>query len=228
MVWHSLRGPLVHLAEASPASAPRAARFDPSVSVFAALPDDADGRDWSALAELVGPGGAAALVYGSLPPFPADWRAESLGIGVQMVADQVDVDGAPTPSDDYRLVELGAADADDMLALVRRTAPGPFMRRTVELGRYVGYRHDDQLVAMAGERMRTDDWTEVSAVCTDDEHRGRGLARRLVSDVIRNIRAEGREACLHTTADNHAALALYESMGFARRRTGEVIIVHAP
>jgi hypothetical protein len=50
--------------------------------------------------------------------------------GVQMVDDGV----AAGPE----AVLLGAADVPEMLALVKRTRPGPFLPRTIELGRYLG------------------------------------------------------------------------------------------
>ena len=53
-----------------------------------------------------------------------------------------------------RLQREAGADAAEMLDLVARTDPGPFRKRAVELGRYLGIRRDGQLVAMAGERLR--------------------------------------------------------------------------
>jgi hypothetical protein len=45
-----------------------------------------------------------------------------------------------------------------MLKLVRDTDPGPFLPRTIELGRYVGIRDGGVLIAMAGERFHFDGW----------------------------------------------------------------------
>ena len=53
--------------------------------------------------------------------------------GVQMVGDAVD--GARrTPT----LVRLGPDDVPAMRDLVARTRPGPFGRRTIEMGTYLG------------------------------------------------------------------------------------------
>ena len=41
----------------------------------------------------------------------------------------------------------------EILALIERTKPGPFLPRTVEMGSYYGIRVDGRLVAMAGERL---------------------------------------------------------------------------
>ncbi|GAB7003701.1 hypothetical protein JCM18899A_11720 [Nocardioides sp. AN3] len=66
-----------------------------------------------------------------------------------------------------------------MLALVERNKPGQFLPGTPQMGTYLGIRHEGRLVAMAGERLHPPGWTEISAVCTDADFRGRGLAGRL-------------------------------------------------
>lgn len=53
------------------------------------------------------------------------------------------------------------------------------------------------------------------AVRTD--HRGRGLARRLVQTTVAKMRQTGAdEICLETEVTNPAAMRLYENMGFLR------------
>ncbi len=93
---------------------------------------------------------------------------------------------------DGQAISLGVDDVPEMLGLVAQTQPGPFLRRTVELGRYLGLRGDNgDLVAMAGCRLNPAGWREISAVCTDASQRGNGLAGRLVRAVSALIRAEG-------------------------------------
>ena len=67
------------------------------------------------------------------------------------------------------------------LELVFITQSGPFAERTVELGRYIGIRQDDRLVAMAGERFKVNRYTEISAVCTLPDYHERGYATALSS-----------------------------------------------
>lgn len=112
---------------------------------------------------------------------------------------------------------LSAADAPDMLALARRTAPGPFAARTHALGAYWGIHRDGVLIAMAGERMRLRGFTEISAVCVDAEHRGCGLARALVTHVAMRILIRGERPFLHALAENEPAIRLYQSLGFRIR-----------
>jgi ribosomal protein S18 acetylase RimI-like enzyme len=81
---------------------------------------------------------------------------------------------------DRELTPLSAADVPDALALVELTRPGPFGPRTIELGRYLGFRDGGRLVAMGGERLRPAGHAEVSGVCTAPDARGRGLAEAVV------------------------------------------------
>jgi predicted GNAT family acetyltransferase len=112
-----------------------------------------------------------------------------------------------------------------MLALATLTEPGPFFEKTHRLGDFVGVRAGGQLVAMAGERMKPDGFTEVSGVCTHPGHRGRGYAATLMRHVAARILARGETPFLHAyatththTHNNHAAIALYQRLGFALRR----------
>jgi predicted GNAT family acetyltransferase len=71
---------------------------------------------------------------------------------------------------------------------------------------------------MAGTRMHLDGFTEISAVCTDDAHRGRGLAKVLIANLVAEILGRGEVACLHVVTDNFPAIGLYESLGFTARK----------
>ena len=70
---------------------------------------------------------------------------------------------------------------------------------------------------MAGERLHPEGWTEISAVCTDEDWRGHGLAGRLIQAVGAGIRARGEIPFLHALATN-PAIGLYEKLGFRHRR----------
>ena len=208
VVWHALAGPHASFRQGDGG----AVRYDLDVAVFGALPDEPSSDDWADLAALVGPGGTATLFRESVT-VPDGWDTLMHLAGTQMVA--VSVEGAL----DADLIELGPSDVDDMLALVEATRPGPFGRRTIELGGYVGVRLDDgTLVAMAGERIRVPGFVEVSAVCTAEAHRGRGLAARLVRHVVARAESEGQCVILHAVKTNAGAVRLYESLGFVHRR----------
>ena len=125
------------------------------------------------------------------------------------------------------MVELGAADVDAMVELVERTKPGPFTRRTIELGTYLGAFDGERLVAMAGERMQPDGASEISAVCTDETYRGRGLGAHLTLAVADRIREAGRLPFLHVVATNPAR-RLYEELGFTERVASTALVLRAP
>jgi ribosomal protein S18 acetylase RimI-like enzyme len=186
-------------------------RYDPEVSVFVALPPDPGEQDWHDAAKLLGPGGRLGIAGATATP-PPDWEQVLDVPGVQMVAETVAA--APDPE----AVRLGAADVPEMLALIERTNPGPFLPRTVEMGTYLGIRRQGRLIAMAGERLHPPGFTEISAVCTDAAFRGEGLATRLVHAVAHGIVERGETPFLHASAANTTAIRLYEALGFRLRR----------
>lgn len=187
-------------------------RYHPEVSVFVSLPPDPTARDWRDAATLLGPG-AVLPTAGDQPTPPPDWEQVLHIPGVQLVDEGLRAEPDP------EAVRLGPADVPEMLALVEHARPGPFLPRTVELGTYLGIRHEGRLVAMAGERLRPPGWTEISAVCTHADFRGRGLATRLIRAVAYGIRERGQTPFLHTAAENAGAIRLYEALGFRLRRT---------
>lgn len=81
---------------------------------------------------------------------------------------------------------------------------------------------------MAGERLRPPGWTEISAVCTDPEFQGQGLATRLTLAVVAAIAARGDTPFLHAAAENLGAIRLYEALGFRLRRRAPFVVMRAP
>jgi ribosomal protein S18 acetylase RimI-like enzyme len=217
VVWHALQGPQQSLAEA----AGLATRYPSSVAPFAAITDDMSDDAWAALAALVGAGNLAVLFRDEVLA-PDGWTEQGRIPTYQMLA--TDTVGQRSA----RATALGPPDVDAMVDLVERTQPGPFARRTIELGSYVGVRDGDRLVAMAGERMRTDRYTEVSAICTDPDYRGRGLAAALTLHLVADIRARGSEPFLHVAIENESAHRLYVALGFVKRRDVVASILQAP
>lgn len=154
-----------------------------------------------------------SYVMGDEPPALPGVHVLSSAPGVQMVAH----DPAPPP-DDLAWVDLTEADAPAMLALATLTRPGPFRTATHLLGPFVGVKRDGRLIAMAGERFKPGNFTEVSGVCTHPDARGQGLAGALMRVVAARIVRRGDVPFLHAYASNTAAIALYERLGFRHRR----------
>lgn len=216
--WHALTGP--HASFAVGGDLVR--RYPADVAPFVAVRTWEHPHVWQELTELVGPGREVGISAAD-PELPEGWEELGRGAGVQLVETD-----ALRPRPDEEAVLLGAADVPEMLALVERNQPGPFRPRTHELGRYVGIRRDGRLVAMAGERLHPEGWTEISAVATDAEHRGQGLASRLVLDVAFHIQERGDRALLHAAATNTGAIRVYERLGFTLRRRTTFLSVRTP
>jgi len=219
-VWHALTGPQDEFSEGGSL----ARRYQTDVAAFAALPDEVDPDAWNALAQLVGPGAAAVLFRPAPVALPRDWEIVMRLNSLQMVA----TEAIGEPDDTF--ARLGPSDVAEMLSLVERTRPGPFMQRTVELGTYLGRRGEsgDRLIAMTGERVHPPGYTELSAVCTDPEVRKQGLASRLVRAIAAGIEARRETPILHVRAENHSAIRVYEALGFETRTAFETLIVQAP
>jgi ribosomal protein S18 acetylase RimI-like enzyme len=215
-VWASLTGAHARIAETHG----RAARFPSDTSPFAAVSPDGDESVWEDLARLVGPGAMVALVRASLP-HPPEWELELID-GVQMVDVSVRTEEHPD------VEPLTLDDVPEMLELVERTRPGPFLPGTARLGSYLGIRRGGKLIAMAGQRMRPSGWTEISAVCTDAQHRNQGLGAILVRAVAAEIRSRGETPFLHVAASNTNAIRLYEALGFVIRRKISFDILRIP
>jgi GNAT superfamily N-acetyltransferase len=196
----------------------RARRYPVDVAPFLALPSPPSAQDWRDAAGLVGPGTYAALSY-SGAELPDGWEAVEAFDLVQMIGERT------TGVECSEAIPLGAADVPEMLELVAQTEPGPFLTRTIELGDYLGIRCDGALVAMAGERFHLDGWTEISAVCTEPNHRGRGLASQLVGALIAGIQLRSNRVFLHVLSTNTGAIRLYEELGFSVRQTATITVL---
>lgn len=202
-------------------SSGRVLRYAPDVAPFLALPLDASQDDWPDVVELVGPGGIAAFMDAGVPIVEPLRLIQTFEL-VQMIGER-----AQGAADD-EAVTLGPDDVPEMIELVTLTEPGPFLQRTIELGRYIGIRRGGELVAMAGERMRFDGWTEISAVCTTPASRGEGLATRLVSALAAGIHDRSEQVFLHVLTSNTTAIRLYEELGFVTGRRAELCVVARP
>lgn len=106
----------------------------------------------------------------------------------------------------------------DLFKLVNLVQPGYFKEKTPGLGDYFGIYKNDHLVAVTGERMQMDSYTEVSAVVTHPEHTGNGYAKQLTSHTANHIFSKNKIPFLHVAETNIAAITLYEKLGFITRR----------
>ena len=176
-----------------------------------------DAQGWSDLAML---DTSARLIRAEIGELPAGATAPFRASLRQMVAPQT----SPfRPRFEVR--PLVDTDVAQMLDLTARTKPGPFKARTIELGGYFGVFEDEALMAMAGRRMQTPGYCEISAVCTDPAFSGRGAASDLTLLIASQIQAEGNTAFLHVSDENPTAGRLYEHLGFTVRAHLQVAMV---
>jgi GNAT superfamily N-acetyltransferase len=194
-------------------------RYPAAIAPFTAMADDSS-ASFDALRDLIHVEGPSALTTPVEVCVPAGFFVLRHAKLVQMIWG-----GAPGPTSTWEHDRLAERDVPDMLALTIATEPGPFGPRTYELGDYLGVRLDGKLVAMAGERMRLDGFTEISAVCVDPAFRGRGHAIGLMKLLIAAIRARGETPFLHVLASNESAVAIYRKLGFVERRNMHLTVL---
>jgi ribosomal protein S18 acetylase RimI-like enzyme len=213
-IWHALSTTHSSFAEGDDL----AKRYPPAVTPLAGTRDQSTAA-YTSLFHLLPPGGVAGILLEEPSSLPNDWRVVHQGRLNQMVWDRA-VDVEEHPWEDMR-----GSNSDEMLALVELTKPGPYGRRTPEMGRYLGIRQNGELAAMAGERLRLPGYTEISAVCTHSNHRGRGYATSLVSVLVREVRERNEIPFLHVAIENLGAIRVYEALGFKTRRVIHLAVV---
>src|SRR4029077_2771702 len=189
-----------------------ARRYPPDVSPLVALLHPTNDA-FPDLQRLVRPGEHVALFTASPLDVPADWQVDRSRWIDQMICEASLAPPSVVP------LQLGITDVPEMLELTAATEPGPFLPQTIQMGSYFGIRASDgRLVAMAGERLRSNAFAEISAVCTLPEFRGHGYAQALTTFLAAQILAEGKTPFLHVKSENGAKV-VYQKIGFRLRAT---------
>jgi len=187
-----------------------ARRYQPEVSPLAAFLHPTQDA-FADLQRLVSPGEQVALFTASPLDVPGGWQVDRSRWIDQMIC-EVSLDLPPVAP-----LPLGTTDVPEMLDLTAATEPGPFLPQTIQMGSYFGIRASDgRLVAMAGERLQSTAFAEISAVCTHPEFRGRGYARALTTFLAAQIMAAGKTPFLHVNSENDAKV-VYQKIGFRLR-----------
>jgi predicted GNAT family acetyltransferase len=218
VIWEALNSRQQHFADGDE----RARRYFAEVAPFAAIVDETT-ASYHSLATLIPPGDRVALFTKKEMSPPS-----RLSVAKRDLVDQMVLETSPPLRGETPLLALGPEDLSEMRELVDLTRPGPFGPRTVELGSYLGIRIDGTLVAMAGERMKLDGFAEISAVCVHPAYRGKGFVAELVCAIARLIIFRLEMPFLHVFASNTPAIALYERLGFVRRRRMQLAVLEQP
>ena len=200
-----------------------AVRLKPDYGVFAAAADASESSRIALNYLDIGPEGLWCLEKDPVEPPPGLLVMHHRAPCVQMVADHI---VAPKPQ--FEVEKLTEEDAPAMLELARMTEPGPFFEHTHRMGDFIGVKAKDLLIAMAGERLRPEGYTEVSGVCTHPDFRGRGYASGLMRIAAARILARGETPFLHSYAENAGAIALYENLGFKLRSAMTLTVLTKP
>jgi predicted GNAT family acetyltransferase len=200
-----------------------AKRYPAAVSPLAAVREQSK-QAFEALGELLAPQEVAVLFLDDVPHPPDGWRIVRNFLMDQMIC----AEPPKAIAHDVVLKALDLDDVSDMMELAELTEPGPFRKRTIEFGGYLGIRDAGRLAAMTGQRCHLTGFTEVSAVCTHPDFRGRGYAPVLVAAVARSIYARDETPFLGVRQDNISAKRVYEKLGFVTRRALYVTVLLRP
>jgi ribosomal protein S18 acetylase RimI-like enzyme len=211
--WHALNTRHSHLALIEG----DAYRYPANVAPFAALAKPTELALWE-LHSLLAPGESVWLFGVDYPRLPELQNVSTLECAQMVLATELVEKASP-----IELERLTGADSDAMVTLTDLAYPGFFRSHTHEMGAYYGAWLDSreksgQLIAMAGERLALDGFTEISGICTHPDHRGKGLAADLIARVARNHFEQGVVSFLHVTATNTKAIDLYARLGFVEVR----------
>jgi len=144
--------------------------------------------------------------------------SENVQIAKELVCLQMIIYDKIQLSIDTEIVKLNESHNEELCALVNLVQPGYFKNKTPLLGNYFGIFKENQLVAITGERMKMNDFTEVSAIVTHPDHTGKGYAKQLITHVVNAIFDENKTPFLHVVESNIGAIKLYEKLGFVTRR----------
>ena len=191
-------------------------RFDPAYALFAAAAPGTEDADWVGLARATG----RLALFETDPVVPPGLVEVDRIDCQQMVCEALAPGGRQVDFD-----PLTDADGAEMLALATLTRPGPFFAKTHLLGSFVGVRREGRLIAMAGERLSFDGFSEVSGVCTHPDHRGRGYAGALMRVVAGRMLDRGDTVFLHARIEHEETIAFYETLGFRRRTTPSYVVM---
>lgn len=189
-----------------------AARYPSDISPLSAIREPSS-QAFADLRALTKPGEIVGLATAFEIAVPDDWEVVLNRFIDQMVCEDFH------PGGDVEPLLLSEKDVPEMIALTKLTQPGPFEHGTIGMGKYLGLRDTDgTLMAMAGQRMSLTDFREISAVCTNPAHQGKGYAGKLMTILAREIIADGKMPILHVKTENASAKHLYAKLGFRVRK----------
>jgi len=153
------------------------------------------------------------FVVGEKPKFSEKITLKNELVCLQMIVEnRIDLESKES------IIRLNDKHGESLYNLVNLVQPGYFKKKTILMGDYYGIFKTDKLVAVAGERMKMNDFIEVSAVVTHPLYTGRGYAKQLIAYTVNEILSQNKTPYLHVAEKNSRAIKLYETSGFKVRR----------
>ncbi len=207
-VWNALHTVHAHFALRNGP----AVRYPADVVPFAALAN-ANHSELSPLAELLTPSETVYLI-GAQPRVTKNLQVGPPLNCFQMIFPAASHANAATDAaaTDTPILRMTPGDAPAMVALTDLAFPGFFRPRTYQMGTYYGIRINNELAAMAGERLAVPGFREISAVVTHPAHTGKGYARLLMDRLLQDHAAAGLQSFLHVSEGNNRAIEIYKRM----------------
>ncbi|WP_183574851.1 GNAT family N-acetyltransferase [Mucilaginibacter sp. X5P1] len=194
--------------------------FAKEVSPFVGLKETSD-ENFQLLYDTIPFDGFFGFVSNDEVSIPAPWKIARHMKVLQMVFDKP----LETVATNHEIIPLGEHNVPEMLTLTQLTNPGPFATRTIDFGHYRGIFKDNNLVAMAGQRMNPYQYAEISAVCTHPDHLGKSYAKQLLLNQMHRIKEASGIPFLHVLAENIRAINVYETLGFETRKEISIYII---
>lgn len=191
-----------------------ASKYHTQVCSFAGMNDPGDTSNWHDLASLLR--GDEWVILSSPQPLtaPSFMRLQPISVSYRFLGDNVEGQFG-----DNHIRLLHEADVPHIMELFTLSRPGPFAAKTITMGNFFGYFHEEQLIAVAGQRFSTPDFIEISGVSTHPHYTGKGIATTLIKHVIADIQLHNKIPFLHAKTTNTRATSLYEHLGFTLPHT---------
>lgn len=183
--------------------------FNEQVSPFAGF-EDSYKKGFEELYELLPPGRKILYANPDAITLPAGWQLQHEIKGLQFI-----YDGEREIKNEFpNVYPLNKEHISQMIELATLTRPGPFGQGTINFGFYFGIFENGKLVAMTGQRLHVQKYSEISAVCTHPDFLGKGYAFTLLKHQLCLMMQQGRKPFLHVREDNERAIGIYNRLGF--------------
>lgn len=126
------------------------------------------------------------------------------------------------------VTRLSMADRDAIQTLYTESYPGNwFDPRILETEQYFGIIEDNRIVSIAGVHVYSPRYrvAALGNITTHPSYRNRGYGRRVTARLCQSLNDEGITIGLNVKADNRAAIACYQRIGFTVVATYEEFMV---